>query len=270
MTRPAAAHSLVAALSLASVALVGCTSAQVSRERAQSRAATAFLDRQGSIGDPGRVAAADFAMARAAREDGQAAAMLASAAAGAQVHLPAGITPAAEALRSLAAARRTDPASADAWEPNTVWSSCDGTVAVTFGRVTEAGGLVGSYAAVWQLQRNNAYRWVYRLAARDVPQPPPPIADDIPDDAIVVPGLSSISGMIADCPRTGAEIAAPPPPAVAGADGMAAVTLSADGTLGWSQGTTQDGRRRFVLHWLRDGEWQTALDFAPVPWPEGA
>ena len=259
---------LVAILSLAAITLTGCTSAQVSRERQQSRAATAFLDRQGSIGDPGRVAAADFAMARAAREDGQASAMLASAAAGAQVHLPTGLAPAAGALRSLAEARRTNPAGADIWEPNTVWSSCDGTMAVTFGRVTEADGLVGSYAAVWQLQRNNSYRWVYRITARDVPQPPPPVADDIPDDAIVVPGLSSISGMIADCPRAGAESSAPPP--VGSVDGSAAMTLSDDGTLGWSQATAPRGQRRFVLHWLRDGEWQTALDFAPVPWPEGA
>lgn len=250
-------------LLIAGLGLAACTNAQVQRERQQQRSATTFLDRQGSIGDPGRVAAADFRFARMARDEGQWTAFAATMADGALLHGRNGPIAAAPWV-----AAQSDPDEAVAWAPNTVWSSCDGRVAVSFGRFRDPEGLVGSYATVWQLQRDNSYKWVYDMAGPDVPQPEPEAAPDIPEDAIVVEGIPSITGLVADCPRGDA-----PTPLLS----VEATTpgarqesyLSPDNTLRWSWSHGPDQQRSFTLQWLRYGEWQRAVKFVVPSTPEG-
>ncbi len=241
-------RATIAVVLLASLA--ACTNAreqQINRER---RAATQFLERQGSVGDPGRVAAADFAFAKMAREEGQWTAFRAYAADDAVIHGENGLIPAQPWF-----ADQDDPEEAVAWGPNAVWSSCDGTLAATFGRFIEPGGLVGSYVSIWELQRDNGYKYTYDLGVPDDPQPVPEPEQDIPEGAIVVPGLTAVEGRIADCAEAVPLSPDVPVPAGASAD----TTRADDATLEWTWLHGADGTRTVVVNWLRDGEWQEAV-----------
>lgn len=214
-----------------------------------------------SIGEPGVVAAADVGFARAAREDGQWIAYGRYAAGTALVHTLAGPVDAAPWI----AAQPPMP-QAMGWTPTAVWTSCDGSLAVSFGRFAEAAGVVGSYATVWALQGDGGYKWTYTMRGPDNPQPPPPPPRVAPDpDVIVVPALGLIDGRVADCLR-GAT--APPAPDGATLAGAPPAAASRDGTLQvrWDHGA--DNTRRLVVDYLREGRWQSALDFV-MP-PEGA
>jgi hypothetical protein len=208
-----------------------------------------------AVGDPGRVAAFDGRLARTAREEGQWSAFARFAAPDAVLHAPAG----APFTAAPWLAAQSNPVEATAWAPTAVWASCDGSLAVSFGRFRQPDGMVGSYARVWSLQGERDYRWTYDMSGLDVPQPPPPPPRVPPsDEVIVVPGLGLIDGKVADCPRGSA-------PAVLRAtvedSGQYGGALSADGTLFWRWEHLADGTRRVKVSWLRDGRWQTALDF---------
>jgi hypothetical protein len=155
-----------------------------------------------SAGEPGRVAAADWSLARRSREEGQWTAFRDMAAPGALFHQPEGPVDAATWL-----AGRADPAEAEQWSPNVAWTSCDGTLAVTEGRFRQPDGLVGTYVTVWALQRNRSYKFTYDLSSLDNPQPvarqrpaPPQVS---PRDLIEVVDIPSVRGHVADCPRRG-------------------------------------------------------------------
>ncbi|WP_271079369.1 hypothetical protein [Aurantiacibacter sp. MUD61] len=252
------AKILVSAVALAAM-LGACTSPREQALNRQSRAAERTLERIGSIGDPGRVAAADFAFARQARERGQWTAFAATAAPGAMLHGRNGLIEAAPWL-----AAQDDPEESVVWGPNTVWSSCDGTLAVTFGRFQDPEGLVGSYVTVWELQGDGSYKWIYDMGAQDNPQPPPPEDPDIPEGAIVVPGLTAINGMVADCPRAGEEQPEVYVPLMPMAESGG--RFSEDRTLRWDWFQTASGQRSVIVNWIRDGEVQRALGWtAPLP-----
>jgi len=212
------------------------------------------------IAEPGNVAASDIAFARALRDEGESTAFRRFAAESAVVHLPEGPVPAADWL-----ARQPDAEAAVDWEPRAVWTSCDGSLAVSFGRTQAASGLVGSYVTAWQRQRNGTYRWTYHTSALDDPQPAPRPQEAVPegDNVIVVPGFNAIEGKAADCVR-----AASPPRATgaaitgAASDGM---TFSEDRTLQWRWEQRASGGGRVVVDYLRDGRWQQALDFNIPP-----
>lgn len=218
-------------------------------------------------GDPGMVAATDFAFAKAAREEGQWTAFRRYAASDAMLHGPDGVTSAAQFLTGLA-----DPEKAVRWGPREIWSSCDGSLSVSFGRFQDPDGIVGSYVTSWKMQSDGDYRWIYDMGAPDVPQPAPPPAPPEArpgENVIVVPAIESIDGKVADCPRDGPRGAAPlsviADPGQAGA-GQSASTRSRDGTLQFRWEHHADGTRRAVVDYLREGEWQQALDFtAPAP-----
>ncbi len=241
------------------MALAACSSPQQRALNRASSQAERTLDRLPSIGDPGRVAAADFAFARQARDEGQWTAFAATAAPGAMLHGPTGPILAAPWL-----AEQSDPEEAVMWAPNSVWSSCDGTLAVSFGRFQNAEGLVGSYVTAWQWQpRDRSYKWIYDIGAEDNPQPPPPEDPDIPEGAIIVPGMTAINGMIADCPPRGDGFAESALDMPEGVD--FAVRNAADGSLTYRWEHHSNGTRRVVVGWMREGEWQTALDFTAPP-----
>lgn len=217
-----------------------------------------------SIGEPGRVAAADVRFARTARDEGQWTAFARFAAPGAQIH---GADGPFEAAPWLAA--QANPARSVNWAPTAVWTSCDGTLAVSFGRFIQPDAIVGSYATVWALQgsgqRNRDYEWTYDMGGPDNPQPDPP-APPLPpsDDLIVVPALDFVDGKVADCARGTAQPELPPV-----ADGATSGgARSDDGTLQWRWEHRVDGTRALRVDFLRQGRWETALDFV-MP-PEGA
>ncbi len=212
-----------------------------------------------SKGEPGLVVAADMAFAKAVREDGVAIALAEHAATGAVVHTPAAPLPAVEAdaedmPRELG--------------PDAVWTSCDGSVAVSFGRYRAGDHTVGSYANVWELQDNRGYKWTYRMAQPDNPQPvkpPLPSAED-PDNTIVVPGLNVIKGQVADCTRRD-DIpqlhAALMEDSIGGAG-----NFSHDGTLYWRWSSSTDGSRRISVWLLRSGAWEEVLEFGTGRWSD--
>lgn len=205
------------------------------------------------IADPGKVAATDIAFSRAAGDDGQWTAFRDFAAPDAVLHLNEGPVHAQEWL-----ARQQDPAEPAQWGPKNIWSSCDGTVAVTSGRFRNPDGKVGSYATVWKVQKGNSYLWAYDLGWLDDPQPPPP--DDLAEDtnAIIVSGMAMIEGKAADCRRD----QGPPPlsPQVKGLSSWQHVGVSRDKTLQWAYEHQADGTRRVAVFYLRDGEWQEAVN----------
>jgi len=213
-----------------------------------------------SIGEPGRVAAADVRFARAARDEGQWTAFARFADNGALIHGENGPFEAAPWL-----AAQANPPEAVSWAPTSVWTSCDGSLAVSFGRYQQPDGIVGSYVTVWKLQRDGEYEWTYDMGGPDNPQPDPP-APPLPpsDDLIVVPALDFVDGKVADCARGASQPVVPPVAADATTDGA----RSDDGTLQWRWEHRTDGTRVFRADYLREGRWEEALDFV-MP-PEGA
>ncbi|MCL6250105.1 hypothetical protein M3P36_03460 [Altererythrobacter sp. KTW20L] len=205
------------------------------------------------IGEPGRVAAADVRLARTAREEGQWTALARRAASGALIHLEEGTVEAASWL-----SRQPSPARATGWTPTAVWTSCDGSLAVSFGRYQQDDGTVGSYARVWTLRRDGEYDWTYEMHGPDNPQPPAPTPPVQPSsDVIVVPALDFVEGRVAECARGTAQ---PSLPAVS--DGaQTGGARSDDGTLQWRWEHRADGTRVVRVDYLREGRWENALDF---------
>lgn len=207
--------------------------------------------------DPGKVAATDIAFARAARENGQWTAFREYAASGAQMHDDGGPIDAAGFL-----ALRADPPEPVRWAPTEVWSSCDGSLAVSFGRSRRPDGIVGSYVTVWQRERGRSgdYRWIYDTGTPDDPQPPPPPVQIAPNgDTIVVTELATIRARAADCgsveglPQDGLSPLTPQAQTGGGA--------ARDGTLRWRWEHLAPGQWRVVVDWVREGAWAEALAF---------
>lgn len=208
-------------------------------------------------GQPSTIVAAEIAFARAARENGQWTAFRMFAAPGAQIHGPTGTFTAEPWLLA-----QTDPSQAVQWRPRAVVISCDGALAVSQGRFEEPDGKVGNFLTVWQRQGNGEYRYIYDVAGQDVPQPParPPVEDG----DIVVTSMDAVQGLIASCPRGGAEI--PPPPAIpVGEEGKAGASLSRDGTLRYRWEHRDDGTRFAAVEYFFEGRWQPAFDQTLAP-----
>lgn len=245
-------------------ALSGCATDRGPREAEipgiRERVSRKDMPRLKPVGDPTRVAATDIAFARMARDQGQWTAFAEYSAPGAQLHGRNGPIEA----RPWLAAQQNPPVSVR-WAPTAVWSSCDGSLAVSFGRSLDPEGIVGSYATVWQLQDDRTYRWIYDGGTPDNPQPPPRPADVVADkDTIVVDALTAIDGRVADCPRGGGELPAARIPILEEGTREGGGE-SADRTLNWRWEHQADGTRRVVVRWLRDGAWQQALDFSMAP-----
>ncbi|MBI1402465.1 MAG: hypothetical protein GC147_04555 [Porphyrobacter sp.] len=209
------------------------------------------LARAPGAAQPSTIVAAELAFARAAREEGQWTAFRRFAAPGAVLHLPAGPVPLDTAL-----AGRADPPAAVQWEPRSVAISCDGALAVSQGRYRDPDGTVGNFVTVWERQSDGDYRFVYDAGGPDVPQPPP--KKPVEDGDIVVTSLDAVLGLVASCPRGGAEV--PPPPAIpVGEEGKADAHLSRDGTLRWRWDQRDDGTRTVTVDYFSEGRWLPAF-----------
>lgn len=206
------------------------------------------------LAQPSRIVAVELAFARAARERGQWTAFREYIAPGGVIHGRNGPFAASEWLAS-----QSNPPSAVAWVPRSVWMSCDGTLAVSTGRSRDPEGLLGTFVTVWQRQQGgNEYRWIYDTGAVDDPQPPPEAAKAEGD--IVVVGETRIAGHVADC---GSTAAAAPPEQALPEGAQSGGGSSPDGTLRWRWEQRIDGSRRFQAHFLESGVWKEALDWTP-------
>lgn len=141
MSRGVVRAGLTAALALA---LAACTPGPGLRNHEPLRA------------DPSKVVAAELAFARTAQEKGQWTAFAEYAADDAVMFVPEAVN-AHDWLKG-----RANPPQAVRWQPYQVWSSCDGSLAVTKGAWQRAGGTVGYFTTVWRRRdgRNADYRWV--------------------------------------------------------------------------------------------------------------
>ena len=204
---------------------------------------------------PSAIVKTELEFVRAVRERGQWTAAAEFAAPNAQIHGRNGLVPASALFAQL-----KDPEVPNQWEPRTVWMSCDGAVAVSAGRYTDAEGLVGNYVTVWERQSDRSYKWTYDLAGPDIPQPPAPepIPDLGPED-IVVTRLDSIKGLVAHCPRRGESVPAVPAVTVTD-DASQGGKMARDGTLRWRWEHEGPQQRRFVVDWLTPGKWEVGID----------
>lgn len=257
--------SKIAALAATALALACTSTATVAQQRQERERPRNSLR---SAGEPGRVAAADWSLARRSREEGQWTAFRDTLAPGALFHQPQGPVDAATWLMG-----RADPDQPEQWAPATVWTSCDGTMAVTEGRYRQADGLVGTYVTVWALQRDRSYKWTYDLSSLDNPQPVErarPAAPAVsPRDLIEVTDIPSVRGHVADCVRRGSPRPQRPQPA-AGPAVRAGSGASDDATLVWRWEHRANGERLFSADYLHEGAWQRVTELRVAPEASGA
>lgn len=193
--------------------------------------------------NPSAVVAEELAFARLAQDKGQWTAFRSTATQDAIMFVPQ-MTYAQEFLKG-----RADPPAAVKWQPHQVWSSCDGSLAVTRGAWQRPDGSAGWFTTVWQKQKNGRYKWVLDQGdTLPMPLDPPEM----------------VVGKVADCPPGYTGRRAPkikdfkgklPPLDPARRTGQ-----SLDGTLGWEATVSPDGARRFVVAMQVDGARLTVQD----------
>lgn len=194
--------------------------------------------------DPSAVIAAEIAFSRLAQEKGQWTAFRETAAKGAELFVPERVL-AQQWLKG-----RADPPVPVRWQPSQVWSSCDGSYAVTRG-AWQRPGSVGSFVTVWQRQKDAGYKWVLDMS--------------LADEAVAA-SADTVTATAADCPRGKSENLL-----------LSIVTAentletrsgkSDDGTLGWTA-RSGEGARSFTLWIIKDGASREVLN-ARMP-PPGA
>lgn len=190
-----------------------------------------FLRSLKPVANPGQVIATELAFARAAQDKGQWTAFSDYAADGALIFGKSGAFEAKPWLKQQA-----NPAKSVTWNPHALWSSCDGSLAVTrLGFAYPDNGPVGVGFTVWQRQKKGEYRYLFDFGwATKTPEAEPDIID----------------AKVADC----AKGAAP-------ADAASDVQRSSDGTLQWTfayadEGSGEgagEGTRSFSVWMLADG-----------------
>ncbi|MEO1969257.1 MAG: hypothetical protein ABGW87_11155 [Sphingomonadaceae bacterium] len=170
------------------------------------------------------VVATEIAFAREAKEQGQWKAFRDYAAKDAVMFVPQPVN-ARDWLKD-----RKDPAQAVDWDAYQVWSSCDGSLAVTRGGWTGPDGTHGVFTTVWRRQKKGEYLW-------ELDQGEPT------SEPLKAPEF--LDGNIADCPlgrdprQRGAQ------PAVA--------NTSNDGTLRYDWTVSPDGKTRHFEVWMASG-----------------
>jgi hypothetical protein len=221
-------------LALASLALLSTPA--LARDRANAR------DGNGNA-NPSAVIAAEVAFAQLAQAKGQWTAFRATATKDAVMFVPQ------MAYAQAFLKGKADPAAAVKWQPHQVWSSCDGSLAVTRGAWQRADGSTGYFTTVWQRQKDLGYKWV---ADQGEPLPMPL---DEPE---------MIAAKVADCPAGYRPERAAKPRDFKGSlpalDPAHRSGRSLDGTLGWEVTVAPDGARRFVVTMTSAGKPLTVQD----------
>lgn len=220
------------AAALLALGLAACTSQPGPRDR-YARLLTPSAN-------PSRVVATELAFARAAQEDGQWTAFRDYAAEGSVMFVPQPVA-ARDWLKG-----RANPAQAVTWQPHHVWSSCDGSLAVTRGAWQRPDGSNGYFTTVWQRQRDGSYRWT--LDQGDVLGSPLEAPEFVGTDIAECPE----SGMAAEL-RSQAERSRP----VSG--GSYFDQVSADSSLFLTFVVSPDLSRHWKLMLHRDGRMVDAM-----------
>jgi hypothetical protein len=181
--------------------------------------------------NPSAVIAAELAFAQLAQTKGQWTAFRETAAADAVMFVPQMIV-AQQWLKG-----RGEPPVAVKWQPHQIWSSCDGSIAVTRG-AWQGPKAVGYFTTVWQRQRDGGYKW---------------ILDQGDSTALPMDAPEMIEAKVADCPhgKTGRSTASPAPVAF---DPAHRAGTSDDGTLVWDVTVDPSGARNFSVDLLLDGK----------------
>ncbi len=193
--------------------------------------------------DPSAVIASEIAFSRLAQDKGQWTAFRETAAKGAEMFVPERVL-AQDWLKG-----RADPPVPVRWQPSQVWSSCDGSYAVTRG-AWQRPGSVGSFVTVWQRQNDRGYKWVLDMS--------------LADEAAVA-SSDTVTAQVADCPRGKRED--PTPRLETSQDAPETRSgMSEDGTLGWTA-RSGEGARSFTLWIIKDGASREVLN-ARLP-PQG-
>lgn len=187
--------------------------------------------------NPSAVIAAELALARAAQESGQWTAFAQAAADGAVMLAPEPVDAKAW-LKGHA-----NPAQALHWQPHSVWSSCDGSIAVTRGAWQRPDMSTGYFVAVWQRQADDSFKWLLK-ADEALPQP------------LARPDLTS--AVVADCGKAEHPAAAPHESAAYVKQGEAN-----DGTLTWHFATAPGQPVALAVDLWRAGQMQR-IQIAPL------
>ncbi len=192
-----------------------------------------------AVANPSAVVTAELAFARLAQEKGQWTAFRATAAPDAEMFEPLRVK-AADWLKG-----RADPPAAVKWQPHQIWSSCDGSAAVSHGAWQAPDGSTGYFTTVWVRQKDGRYRWL--LDSGDaLPMP------------LTAPEM--IAARTAECGgKPGVPIAAP----LVGADMKQGVAR--DQTLQWSSTVQPDGSRRIVVQLWNGKSHDIVLDESIAP-----
>ena len=191
------------------------------------------------VANPSAVIAAELAFARLAQEKGQWAAFRSTAADGAEMFVPNRVK-ASDWLKG-----RAEPAVAVTWQPHAVWSSCDGSYAITRGG-WQSPNASGTFATIWQRQKNGEHKWIADMSLTS-------------DGAAVVPEM--IAARVAECKVRPAQA-----PLIVVTDTDWQTGASADGTLRWGTGVTNRGGRRILVSLWNGTSYETVLDHS-VPAP---
>lgn len=245
----------LACLVVGALALAACMG-QPQRRGPPAKVVEAALRGVPGVAQPSRIVAVEVALGQLAVELTPSAAMLNYAGAAAQVQQASGLIPVQQWIGS-----NPPPASTIKFNTRAVVMSCDGALAASTGRFTDAAGIVGNYAMIWQREGNGSYRWLHHVAAPDVPQPAPrrSAEADAGPNGIVVTALDAVQGLVATCPRRGEDL--PPPPALAITDDLpGGATLSKDGTMRWRWEQRSDGTRFIAAEYFYEGRWLNGFE----------
>jgi len=190
------------------------------------------------------VIATDLGFARAAKDRGQWTAFTEYAAKDAVLFEPQP-TPAQAWLKG-----RANPPAAVSWQPYSVWSSCDGSLAISQGAWQRADGRHGRYVTAWERQEDGSYRWTMTRRESTAEALPPP---------------DMLGARVASCK--------PLPPGETAGPGAAAerTGTSRDRSLDWSVGNDPQCGRVFVATMSRGpGESREEVLRLPITAPESA
>jgi hypothetical protein len=191
------------------------------------------FDRRIERANPSAVIAQELAFARAAQERGQWTAFAEFAAEDAVMFVPQPVN-ARTWLRG-----QSNPPQAVRWQPHQVWSSCDGTLALSKGAWQRPDGSTGYFTTAWQRKPFGTYRWTM---------------DQGDTLAQPLPAPELIGATVANCtPRP----TAPEMPAAGSAGQYQGV--SEDGTFYWHVAVGAGNARTVTAGYWDGASWQQAL-----------
>jgi hypothetical protein len=184
--------------------------------------------------NPSAAIAAEIAFAQLAQDKGQWTAFRATATKDAVMFVPQMVL-AQDHLKD-----KSNPAQSVKWQPHQVWSSCDGSIAVTRGAWQSERG-TGWFTTIWQRQKKGDYKWIMDQGDET------PMALDAPD---------MIVAKVAECPpnyRGGRQKRKDAKGKVSLGDPAYRAGQADDGTLTWEVRVAADGGRNFTMSLKQDG-----------------